>query len=202
MYKIGYLTVTELPSLIDFSFSNFSLQYVHCLQTGFPSHFSSLLDLPIVKDFVSDRSNVLGWIPPTDHWGEIQPEASVIAFLQHEANDEALLSVNFAIYPNLTTLVISSFSFKFCRSCLIHDLPKLTSIVIRSRCFQTKGVPNQLFSISNCASLLSFRIGDYSFRGFDRFKLENLPALGSIDIGRRCFKRCSQLILSGFDTSN
>ena len=40
-----------------------------------------------------------------------------------------------------------------------------------------------LFSIVNCDNLESIEIGEYSFEGYGRFELKNLPKLSTIKIG-------------------
>ena len=92
-------------------------------------------------------------------------------------------------YPQLNNINIEDDCFASVETFTIDGLDRLMSIIIGKNSFtETKDgkgySESKSFSISNCPSLLSISIGEYSFSDFGgQFELKNLPSLLSINVG-------------------
>ena len=101
--------------------------------------------------------------------------------------------------PFLKTISIGDYDYKEVSFFSINRLPSLKSITIGSHSFSKNPCGNRdqskSFHVTNCKSLESIQIGDYSFENYlGEFELKNLPQLQSIQIGINNFYHNSFVI--------
>ena len=82
--------------------------------------------------------------------------------------------------PHLNQLVLSGNNFNNAASVNIVGLNSLQSVDIGSDSFLLK---EGSFTLTDCSSLSSLKIGSHSFAKYSSFSLENVPSLGSLEIG-------------------
>lgn len=122
----------------------------------------------------------------------LNPSLTEIVLPDGAGNDENCTELEFLNLPRLKTISIRDSSFIYVKKFLIDGLNKLTSVKIGKKSFTLKyygyGNDSQTsFCISNCNSLETLSIDEFSFTDFGgEFTLKNLPKLSSVSIGSPC----------------
>ena len=100
-------------------------------------------------------------------------------------------------FSALEELEIGDECFNYVSKVSVVALPKLRSIVVGENSFTNEGVDTELV-LRNCPALQELHIGNQSFFHFWSFKMEELPALETMQIGSKCFVNAS-LCVSGMN---
>ena len=82
---------------------------------------------------------------------------------------------------NLREIQINNNTFMYVRTCTIDNLPKLNRLMIGEKCFMTNECESEVFytpvhsqfTLTNCESLTSLTIGDFSFENYTFCKMES-----------------------------
>ena len=107
---------------------------------------------------------------------------------------------------SLKRMVIGDGCFERVRLFELDGLNELESVVIGKESFTltksdvghwSKERTDGAYRIVNCPKLKSLQCGDYSFKDYHSFELNNLPSLQSIDIGWDCFFYAPSFSLTG-----
>ena len=89
-------------------------------------------------------------------------------------------------FMELETLTIGDGCFNKVSKVSVVGLPKLRSVVVGENCFTNESVDTELV-LRNCPALQELQIGNQSFFYFWSFKMEELRALETMQIGSKCF---------------
>ena len=120
-------------------------------------------------------------------------------------NEVSTFTLPFFLH-SLKRVVIGDCCFRRVRMFKLDKLAELESIIIGQKSFTYANTENEIRNakrsngscqIVNCLKLKSIEIGDWSFRDYHSFELNNLPSLQSIGIGWKCFWYASSFSLTG-----
>ena len=173
----------------DCCFSNVTL-----LESGRSSLRPSRSDHPTITDYVEEVSPILDIHRPTDHFDQLQPDATVISLLRNEGNAEELTCVDFSAFHNVRSIFIATNSLVNVTSFIVKSLPSLHVLLTDKRACTKKGELASLL-VEDCPELVRIRFGERSFRGFTSFSLRQCPKLRLLDCDVHCFKRARELHL-------
>ena len=95
--------------------------------------------------------------------------------------------LDFSRFKELETLKIGGNCFNYPSIVSIVDLTHLKHIEIGEYSFQDNSSDAELV-VSGCSSLVSLTIGSHSFSHFKVFKVSDLPALETLEMGADCFR--------------
>ena len=114
-------------------------------------------------------------------------------------NGRSVTELKLSGLARLKRIVIGKSCFGKVRVFELDGLGELESVVIGSGSFMISGDERSdgSYRIVNCPKLKSIRIGNYSFRDYHSFELNNLPSLQSIDSGWDCFYYAPSFSLTG-----
>ena len=100
-------------------------------------------------------------------------------------NDMSIITFNISSNGDLKRIEIGNNCFGKVRVLELDGLSELESVVIGQQSFRFGYDERNDYSyrIVNCPKLKSIQIGQYSFKDYHSFELNNLPSLQSIDMG-------------------
>ena len=95
--------------------------------------------------------------------------------------------LDFSRFTELEELKIEKGCFDYPSKVKIESLRNLKRVEIASGCFLCTNADSELV-IEDCPALTEVVIGDDSFPSFKALKMDSLPALQKVQIGKNCFK--------------
>ena len=125
----------------------------------------------------------------SDYFNSLSLHSISIGIPRWTCNDTTFTDLDFSRFTSVVSIEIDNDCFGSVQTFTIDGLSHLKTIKIGNNSFTQKknyygNNVSKSFHILNCESLVSIRIGEYSFSDFGgEFELKNLPQLRSIQIG-------------------
>ena len=105
-------------------------------------------------------------------------------------NDRCEIVLDLSSFSNLKAFVVGSHSFSYVKEVKLIGLNELERVVIGEDCFtrvknsKPKYDPTRHFYLKDCGRLRELKIGRWSFADYSVIKIENVPSLEVIEMGK------------------
>lgn len=178
---------------------NIPLQHAVTLQLR-SSAFSDVVDLniedsPLLDDWMKNHMAAAPFISES-LYTTLDASVEIIILEENCMNDPTITQFSLNQFPLLQLVHIKSLSFAYVSTVIIDSLFDLRCVIIDDWCFTARSNTASCF-IQNCKSLQEVYIGNHSMEDYSMLHIRETEALRIIHIDSHCFKKCTELELSG-----